>query len=151
ISLMREHKVPPSPANYAVWFEYVVGTNKELVKEMDTRIAQKLPFSPDICDHLYRKYHPHEEQQRHIQDSTENAQKILFEMLSTVGDFSGEASDQSQKLSQSVEKMSNATGDVNFQEMVREIIATTANMKEKSANLNDKLAESRKEIEKLKA
>ena len=38
LSKMNQYKIAPTPANYALWFEYVSGTNMALVEAVDNEI-----------------------------------------------------------------------------------------------------------------
>jgi diguanylate cyclase len=52
--LMREN-LPPTPRNYAVFFEYASGRNLDLIKECDRLVAQG-KMNQMFCDELYYKY-----------------------------------------------------------------------------------------------
>jgi hypothetical protein len=43
-SLMAQHAVPPTPDNFAVWFQYCRGTCPQLNKTIDIIVSSKRPF-----------------------------------------------------------------------------------------------------------
>ncbi len=50
---MEKHAVSPTPENYALWYYYAAGKNKELVKEINDIIRNNLKFTPDTkCLHV---------------------------------------------------------------------------------------------------
>lgn len=56
LPLMTRLHIPPSPSNYAVWFEHVSGSNPELSAEIEARIEAEQPFTQDVNDGLYQRY-----------------------------------------------------------------------------------------------
>lgn len=56
LPLMSERQVPTIPQNYAIWYDYVCRADPHLVAELDQRMADGKPFSPDACAALYEKY-----------------------------------------------------------------------------------------------
>ena len=54
--LMSQQSVPPTPTNFAVWFEYALGNSVPLRKTIDILIAGKRKFDPAINHELYITY-----------------------------------------------------------------------------------------------
>ena len=54
--LMSQQSVPPTPTNFAVWFEYSLGNSLALRKTIDILIAGKRKFDPAINHELYITY-----------------------------------------------------------------------------------------------
>jgi diguanylate cyclase len=50
---MASHKIPTTPENYAVWYEYTTGKNTALVKKIDEIKTQNRVFTQSVNDHLY--------------------------------------------------------------------------------------------------
>ncbi len=50
---MAAHKIPTTPENYAVWYEYTSGKNPALVKKIDALKAEKRAFTQIVNDNLY--------------------------------------------------------------------------------------------------
>lgn len=40
ISMMKKHAIAQTPANYAVWYEYVSGNNANLMEALDDELAE---------------------------------------------------------------------------------------------------------------
>ena len=55
-SLMAQHRVPPTPDNFAVWFKYALGTSAQLNMAMNVLIGNKRKFDPATNRDLYRAY-----------------------------------------------------------------------------------------------
>jgi diguanylate cyclase len=53
---MSMHRVPPTPENFSVWFNYAMGASSALKKTIDILIANKRKFDPAINHELYVNY-----------------------------------------------------------------------------------------------
>src|SRR5262245_35583598 len=53
---MREHKVPPTPKNYLVWFTYTQGSNPPLTLHLNTLLAQKQELTTEVLDDLQERF-----------------------------------------------------------------------------------------------
>ncbi|GIU52133.1 GGDEF domain-containing protein [Shewanella sairae] len=53
---MSELNIPVTPDNYAVWYEYFKGMNRELKLAIDGLLDKKLEFTPEVCHSLYKTY-----------------------------------------------------------------------------------------------
>jgi diguanylate cyclase len=56
ISFMAQHNVPTNPNNIAVWYAYASGRYPDLCRTIDEVIADKRPFTEDLCADIYEKY-----------------------------------------------------------------------------------------------
>jgi diguanylate cyclase len=55
-SLMSQHRVPPTPDNFSVWFYYAMGGSLTLKKTVDILIASKRKFDSVVNRDLYVTY-----------------------------------------------------------------------------------------------
>jgi len=53
---MNRHKVPVTPTNYSVWYEYSIGNHIDLVQAITLLKIEKKPFTQSINDDLYKQY-----------------------------------------------------------------------------------------------
>ena len=56
IPRMSEHKIPMTPCNYAVWFEYLAESNQPLRDEMDALLGREEPILDSEMRDLYERY-----------------------------------------------------------------------------------------------
>ncbi len=150
LSLMGTYKVPPIPENYAVWYAFAKAENGELVKEIEMIIKNKVPFSAHTNAYLYNKYVIPDRNSQIINDAAANTNRLMGEVLRAVNQFGGEAKSYNQDIDVYMEKMSVEIDDPNLQNMVRELVSASAEIRERGENLNSKLQESRMEIETLR-
>lgn len=148
--MLSQHKIDPTPHNYAVWYYYVCGENKDLVKEIDQIIEQGLPFSPDTNQYLYNKHIASHTEQTRVDAATSAAQHIMAQVLQIIAGFTGETTNYNQQIDEHVKKLSDVAPGAPMQEMVKEIITRVKSIRDSGSNMQQKLSESTKEIESLK-
>ena len=152
LALLEEHHVPPSPDNYAVFYHYAAGSHAELVKEIDHAVAHKVPFTKETCAYLYNKFvlPPMNPQQKNVDEATDNAQKMLAEMLRVASGLTGETKNYNQNLDVYMHQIGQHLEHADVKTIFKDLVASTAQFKDKSENIGKKLEESTKEIETLR-
>ncbi len=99
-SLMQRHNLAPHPENYALWFHYAAGKNKDLLREIDNIVNNGLTFTQETSAYLYNKYVLAGRSQKAVDDAATQAQKVLLEVLKVINDFSGETQSYSKDVDQ---------------------------------------------------
>ena len=56
LPLMAKHKIPVTPPNYAVWYEYSNGSSEPLRNSIDTLIEGKREIGVNETQDLYQKH-----------------------------------------------------------------------------------------------
>ncbi len=147
---MGEYKVPITPQNYRVWFEYYSGTNRELLQEINSIIESKRRFTPELNRYLYTKYFGDDhnrEMLREVQSKTINVLKnFLEQVLSTTST----TSDYGNKLEKYSEQLNKAEDLTEIQDILEEMIRETSNMVESTRDLQSKLKEASNQVEMLR-
>lgn len=149
-ALMEKHHVVPSPENYAVFFHYVLGKNKELVHEIDNIFGNNLPFTQDSGKYLHNKYILANKAQKAIDAAADDAQKTLQEVLKLVSEFSGQTSDYNKDVNKSLDSLTSSLDETNVKNIVQNLIEATTTLKKSGEQMNKKLEESKTEINNLR-
>lgn len=147
---MQSHGIAPTPENYTVWYHYAGGKHEALKEELDKVIAQKMPFTPHICNALYQRFFVTERNQKLIDDAASTAQKMLKDVMKAVNDFSGETQHYNEGLGAYVENISKDYGNADVQEVIKSLVGETLKIKQTGEQMNAKLEESKKEIDSLR-
>jgi diguanylate cyclase len=149
---MESYAVLPIPENYAVWYHYAAGSNEDLVREIEHAIAHKVPFSNETCGYLYNKFilSPANPQQKSVDDATDNAQKILADMIKIAGGITGETKNYNKNLDVYMHQIGKHIEHSDVRAIFKDLVASTASFKENSEASAKKLEESTKEIETLR-
>lgn len=150
---MTERGIEPTPVNYAVWYHYSAGDNKELSREIDMLLKKKATPSDDVSIYLYNKYvvAPPKTEGPTPEAASQNTQTVLAEIMGVIDRFSGDTQTYNEQMDEHVAKLSQKITDPTLKEMAREIVNRATSMRESGAALTNKLDASRKEVVQLKA
>jgi len=149
-TLLEKHKVVPSPENYAVFFHYSAGKNKELIREVDNIINNNLAFTYDSGSYLYNKYILGNRAQKAIDTAANDAQKTLQEVLSLVSEFSGQTTNYNKDVNKSLDTLTSSLDETNVKTIVKNLIEATTTLKKSGEQMGQKLQESKNEIDNLR-
>ena len=53
---MNKRNIASTPSNYAIWYEYVIGSNNELVFAINELDTNKTLFTAEVLESLYNKF-----------------------------------------------------------------------------------------------
>ena len=152
LGFLETHTIVATPENYAVAYHYATGENAELKREIDNAIQHNVPFSRETCSYLYNKFvlpplNPH---QKNVDEATDNAQKMLAEMLQVASGLTGETKNYNKNLDVYMHQIGKHLEHADVKAIFKDLVASTATFKEKSETIGQKLEESTKEIETLR-
>lgn len=147
---MIQLRIAPTPENYAVWYAYTTGRNRELTKKVEEIKAGKLEFTTDIIQSLQNIIIEGAASQQEIQRHSFTAQSLMSDLLEVIGKITGETDSYNKNLSGYLDQLSGKYNDHGVENMVKELVKKTLQIRESSGTLNDKLADSRREIEELR-
>ncbi len=150
LALMEKYEVAPLPDNFAVWYHYASGKNKDLIREIDSIPANKLTFTDEICSYLHSKYVIGNRNQKVLDDAAITTQKVLLEVLRVVNEFSDETQSYNKEVDHYLEHVSQEFTDDNVKAIFKELIGATVNLKKSGENMSKKLEESTNEINSLR-
>jgi len=145
LPMMSRHKVPVTPRNYAVWFEFVRGENAELRAEIQSLIDTKTPFTPQLNDTLFEKYV--------AECNIEQFLKIRNEMTDLMDDVSDslqEVGSEAQRfgghLDGVVENVQRSSSLDDIKELLRSLVEETRTMRRSTQLLHEHLEAKSREI-----
>ncbi|HSR67170.1 MAG TPA: diguanylate cyclase [Acidobacteriota bacterium] len=149
LPLIARHGVPCNPVNYAVWYEYVADSCRELKAEIDSLAERGQSLTNEICHGLYRKYlsDPDSEVLRRLQE----------ELKRVLGDVHGsmlEAGQQADRLDESLrdygDRLESAPDAAGLREIVGGILGRVEMMKQSNGTLRRRLEDSAREVDTLR-
>lgn len=152
LSLMTERGIEPTPTNFTLWYHYAVGDRADMNKELNELLGKKnLKITQDVSIYFYNKYIIGDSytQEKAMESASTNTQNVLAEIMEVIEKFSGDTQTYSQKMDEHVDNLSKIT-DPALKEMAKEIISRASAIRNSGAALNEKLEESRREINDLK-
>jgi len=143
-----ERSIPLTPENFHVWFEYFLGSNKELKTAIDELIASGQGFSHEINERLYTDYLESDKKDilQEVHKETRRIFQNIFEVTLSTKDL---ASDYSDKMDEYSNKLHDAADLTQMQNFIEDIIIDTNKMAASSRKLNQQLEEATSQIQSL--
>src|SRR5688500_17027106 len=86
LAQMMKNNISTAPENYAIWLHYVMGQNKDLVREVDNIVDNAVNFTQETSSYLHNKFIMGGRSQKVVDDAAINAQKVLMEVLKVIHD-----------------------------------------------------------------
>jgi len=150
LELMREHKVPATPRNYAVWYSYVNEKYPDLKKTLDVLLSNKQNFTSQKNDEVYDKYFTHSDEGIALQETSKKIEVQVGRVLEMMGDASGGVESFGKTLTEGLGAITDSEGLDSIRMAVQSLALETQRMQESNSQLKSKLQESSQEIASLR-
>ena len=150
IPLMNKYGVAMTPANYAVWYEYVAGTNAALQGAVDNHLAENTQLNDQQSRELYERFFDREREQSALLEMRQSLKQVLSEVLSFVSASAVTSQSVSTNLVDIIDKISPEMSSDDIQEVVNEVVAETRLAASNSELLVERLNSTVFEIRDLK-
>jgi diguanylate cyclase len=149
LSLMSKHAAALHPITYAVWYEYAAGNNPGLKQELDNHLNSNSKLDEELTRKLYASYVAELDPQ-----TLERFNEEFRHLLQQVGQAAARTGQDTSKFGLELEQFGQDLGpslppdELNrrVERMLREIQNVHASIR----GLNERLDESRNEVERLK-
>ncbi|MEQ8663734.1 MAG: GGDEF domain-containing protein [Gammaproteobacteria bacterium] len=149
VPLMSRQRVPVVPLNYAVWYEYVAGSNAALKDTIDGLLAAGETVDESRTTQLYQQYL--ETSDRSRVEAAHLAMKKLIETLTSSLDAAGsEVNRYEQSLNECAAQLAGDIAADELRDLVSGLIESTQRMHDGSGALSRHLADSRAEADELR-
>lgn len=148
--MMSKYEIPLYPENYMVWFDYVIGANKEMETDINRIIRDGGPFSDEINDELYQRHFGNDDSRlKMVADAQKEIQKILKDVLDEILYTQDFTSDYRGKLEGFTAQLKEVKELDEIHEIVANIMHVTVEVIQASEQLKEHLAETTSKSEKL--
>jgi len=147
---MAQWKIPMTPENYHLWFEYSIGSNEGLTSDINELIASRKPFTSEINKKLYDEYLGDEHNRALVEQIQKETQKIFRRIVNDILITNESTSEYNHKLKQYFQKLDAAKTLSDVQYVVKDIISDTHQMAESTGHLQDRLEEATTQAESLR-
>lgn len=149
IPLMMQHKITPSPCNFALWYAYVANRDLELKKALDDIVASPDGWSEEIGRQLFKKYVMGEEiaQQQNLQDSLKDIMQGMMDDIHKTTDGTNEFRET---LQASLREMENEPTGASLENTLSHLIDTTRAVNAVAENFQTQLQSAENEIAELR-
>jgi len=150
--LMSENQVEPTPGAYGVWYAYASGQGNQLVEKINQQFSDKKPFdSPFMYELTSLLEQAHSDLSNSALDTGEQLSGKMDSILELIASAAGDTN----KFGKSMEGVSAAlTSEISpadLGQVVDTIVAATKQMEVRSRQLEEKLTQSKSEVEELRS
>lgn len=151
MQLLAEHKVPPTPSNYEVWFRYASGSAGALASEIDGFIANGREFSSDVMADLGARFSASGEASETISRTNASVEEQIRKVLALIDNSATDTKDYSETLRTYGDTLSDSDAGEQLKQVLGSLLEDTRKMEAKTLELNSELTNSAEQINKLRA
>jgi diguanylate cyclase len=150
LTLSRQ-EIPVTPENYQVWFEYMIGSNPELNKEIDTLLAEGTRLDDAQNRGLYEKHFGEAKERKFVQEISQATFRILKEALEGVVATGTVTQDYSERLNVFATRLETDKLDPEaLKEIIEALILDTRKVEQSSSELSQQLEKAKQEANELR-
>jgi len=151
MQMMGDHGVEPTPAAYGVWYAYVSGENPEINEKINAQLETGQSFDSPFMFEMESLLNGAEEQ---LTGTTLETGEQLSGKMDNVIELIASVSGDTNRFGKSMQGVSDAlTSEISAADLgqvVETIVAATKQMETRSRELEEKLTESKGEVEELR-
>lgn len=150
IAAMSRYDVALTPMNYRIWYAYMSGRDKDLVRSLDVLIGNQVEFTPKKNREIYDRFFDAEDTAGHLCDNSTRLESIASEILEQLHQTNTDQDAYCDKMA-SLSGMIGAAPDARrLAELVQDVLAETKDIVVKSQQLKLRLSESSGEVAELR-
>lgn len=122
LDLMAEHRVAPTPQNYAVWVAYVSDSIPELSEALQVAVDRGGPINDELCDELYDRHFTFKRIQDAVLDTGGAMSRELGAVVKTLEAAERDTAAYGEALAGASGQLGDATDTVTFKRMVEGLV-----------------------------
>jgi len=149
LPLMSRYRVPVTPPNYAVWYEYVAGTHEALRRALDERMAKDEPITEEVIQNLYDA-HVALPTAKKLAQAREALRAVLEQLGGSMDEADGEVSRYQASLAGFSARLREAPDGAELRRAIEHLVEETRSVRETGHLLQERLDQSRMETEALR-
>lgn len=148
LPMMSRNRVPITPRNYDIWYQYVSGNNATLKEMIDAILHAGDPFTEDVNEMLYQKYCA-ATNEGVVKRLREDLKIMLTAVLGELARMTGKTEKYGVVLTDAVARLSEDLSAETIKIVLDEIIGETQSIKGSSLEIQRKLQETTAELESM--
>ena len=146
----KQHGIPVTPQNYAVWYSYAAGTNQALREEIDRQLGSEQGITSEFNQDVFRRYLGDG-----AYDTQDNVliqiQRLVAELADQMRNTDGKVAQQGEVFQDYAKELDNDSGYNGLKKIVSGLVTATKTMLETGESLRRKLADTSREVSSLRA
>ncbi len=150
VPLMRKHGIAMTPANYAIWYEYVSGKNVALQDAVDEKLDEHGQLTEKESRELYERFFDREKDQAAVLEMRQDLKRVLGEVLNYVTASVANSQERTENLEHILNKLQPDMKREEVHEIIEEVLTETRLSMSSNELLTDRLNSTIAEIQALK-
>jgi len=160
IPFMSKKKVPLSPNNYRIWFEYFRGHMPELKEHIDMLLKEGANFDEEMHRKIYKQFlhrdisveegEKTEAEMKAVDEASKASSNILKPIVIDLGGLSETSVNYSDKLNDIIEEASDLEETDDIEKIIKRLMHETSTMTSKNNKINKQLKQSSAQLEQLR-
>ena len=150
IPMMKKYGIAMTPANYAVWYEYVAGKNGALVDAVDQKMEVDHQLTDSESRQLYEQFFDREKDQAALLEMRQDIRRILSEVLGFLSTGVAASEKNSKALQDIIDKFRPDMSPTEVHDVIEEVISETKLLASSSELLTERLNSVSSEMSDLK-
>jgi diguanylate cyclase len=149
IPRMSELKIPITPSNYAVWYEYLSEANQDLRAEMDALLERDQPITDDEMRVLYERYL--EERSDKVQYAKNALSQVVHALMSHLDQADGHFSSFSGELNEVASQLSGEVSPDGLNRLIDRAVRATNGALERGAEMKQRFSQLAQEMQQVRS
>lgn len=150
VPLMKKYEIAMTPANYAVWYEYVAGTNLALNAAVDEKIYNKALLTDLESKELYQRFFDREVEQAAVIKIREDLKRVFDEVLKHVKTGVSSATETNKQFASSLAKLNPDMTPEQINDVIEELVKETRGIMTSGEKLTDRLTIATAELQHMR-
>lgn len=150
IPLLSKYKVPATPINYSVWYNYVAGNQLALNEALNNVIEQGKPITDDLCMELYQAYVDGSAMIAAQDEIQKRLSKIVNQTIENVSSATRDAQQFDSSLSNQTQQLASSADAESTQMLISQMLADTRQMVRNHSDMTARMEATNSEVEQLK-
>lgn len=147
---MAAHGVPPTPKNYAVWYSFLAGQDPQAEAALRPVLESGQGFTPQLNDQLFGRIFGGSLDSLLLRDISDRLQTAICRLLQEIGQSSGDTGRYRHALQAFSEELRGIDALDRLGHVVENILAHTADVEQKSGQLETHLSSTSSELDGLR-
>ncbi len=146
---MEKHGVAPNPMNFRVWYAYVAGHHKDLVRAIDILVADNREFTDALCTEIYEQFFNLAQQSQELAKATASIDAQLVKVVEILEKAGKGTAEYGRALRRIMDQFEDDIPLGQFQLVLEGLIAATSTMETQNQSLQSQLEASSERISRL--
>ena len=149
LPLMAKYKIPVTPENYWIWYQFISGDIEPVRESIDRMIEAGTVIDEAATQALYRRYGESKDQ-KYLTVAEDTIRRLVESVTTSLNEADSEVTRYEASLGECAEELSDDISADRLKSLVEALSKSTQRMHEGSSSLRSNLDESREEVKELK-